>query len=79
MAQARIENITASSVYSYSQNFSESDTSLGDSYLCDVSDSSVTQDLRKIVVTVGFDSDHDNSLDQDEQLISLSTLLAKRI
>ena len=79
MAQAKMEDITARSVYGYELNFDENNSQLGDSYYCDVVDSPLGQDLRKIVVTVGYDKDKDNALDQDEQLISLETLVARRI
>lgn len=79
LAQEKIEDIRVMSINNYSTDFSENNTTLGNSYLCDVSDSSVGSDLRDIVVTVGYDVNGDNSLDPDEELISLRTMIARRV
>lgn len=79
LAQEKLDDIRVRSINSYSTDFSENNTTLGNSYLCDVSDSSVGSDLRDIVVTVGYDVNGDNSLDPDEELISLKTMIARRV
>jgi len=77
-AQLKLEEIKARSVYGYSSSFSQSNTSLGESYFCNVTDTPVTSNLRNINVSTGFDEDADNVLDSDEIKITLQTLLARR-
>jgi len=78
LAQTKLEEIKARSVYSYSQSYSQTNLSLEGSYLCNVSDTSVNTNLRKVAVQVGFDSNADSILDSDEIEITLTTYIAKR-
>ena len=78
LAQARLDEIKARSVYHYSQTFSQSGLSLEGSYLCNVTDTSVSANLRKIIVQVGFDYNDDDVLDSDEIEVTLATYVAKR-
>lgn len=77
-AQLKFEEVKARSIYSYSSSLAESNTPLGDGYLCSVSDTSAGSDLRNISVFTGFDEDTDNVLDDDEIKVTLQTSLARR-
>ena len=78
LAQERLDEIKARSVYHYSLSFNLTNLSLDNSYLCNVSDTSVSSDLRKIIVQVGFDSNSNGILDNDEIDVTLATYIAKR-
>ena len=78
LAQARLDRTKVRSVYHYADNFSQSDLSLDGLYLCDITDTSVEADLRKIVVSVGYDSNKNDRLANDEILVTLSTYIARR-
>ena len=77
LAQAKLDEIKARSIYSYSTSFTENDTSLDGSYLCDVTDDS-GDPLRTITVSVGYDLDDDNTLTTGEIEVTLVTLIARR-
>jgi Tfp pilus assembly protein PilV len=79
LAQAKMEELKARSINNYAVKFGENNTLLGDSYICTVSDSSVTPDIRTITVKVGFDDSGNNILGAGEIDIELSTMIAKRI
>lgn len=78
LAQGKLDEVKARSIYSYASSFDISDELLETDYLCDVTDTSLTANLRKVKVEVGFDADGDNTLDSDEIEIALATQLAKR-
>ena len=78
LAQAELDEIKARSVYHYSQSYSQSDMLIESSYLCDITDTTVSSNLRKIIVQVGFDYNNNDVLDSDEIDISLATYIAKR-
>lgn len=78
LAQARLDRIKVCSVYHYTDNFIQSDLSLDGLYLCDIDDTSVEANLRKIVVSVGYDSNKNDQLADDEILVTLSTYIARR-
>ena len=78
LAQGKLDEIKAKSIYNYADSFTENDSSLDGTYLGNVTDSGSGSDLRTITVAVGFDLDSDSTLDGDEINISLTTLVAKR-
>ena len=78
LAQARLDEIKARSVYHYSDSFDEKDLSLDGSYFCDVKDTPSGSRLRTITVSVGYDLDGDNKLKSDEIEVTLATYIAKR-
>ena len=78
LAQAKLEEIKARSIYSYGAAFAETNSAISGSYLCNVSDSAVSTDLRQITVSVGSDLSGNSVLDAGEIEVTLSTLLAKR-
>jgi Tfp pilus assembly protein PilV len=78
LAQAKLDEIRARSIYDYDATFAEDDVSLGDSYLCNVQDSSVGSNLREIAVSVGHDLDGNAVLATGEIKVTLTTLIARR-
>ena len=78
LAQARLDQVKAQSIYSYSDSFAASDEVLEGSYLADVTDSTISANLREIVIEVGFDNNEDSNLDAEEIHVTLETYLAKR-
>ncbi len=78
LAQAKLNEIKARSIYHYTDSFAESDTSLDGSYLCKVSDTGSAGDIRTITVKVGYDLNGDSILSGSEIEVTLKTLLAKR-
>ncbi len=77
LAQAKLDEIKARSIYNYSTNFNESSTSLDGSYLCNVIDDQ-NASLRTITVFVGYDENSSAILTSGEVSITLKTYLAKR-
>jgi len=78
LAQARLDEIKTRSIYHYSDTFSQANVSLDGSYLCNIDDSFISANLRKITVSVGYDHDDNNTLDPDEIEVTLATCVAKR-
>ncbi|MHC4842776.1 MAG: type IV pilus modification PilV family protein [Planctomycetota bacterium] len=78
LAQSKLDEIKARSIYSYGSSFSESDTSLEGSYLCNVSDTGSGSDIRTITVSVGYDKNKDSILSTEEIQITLQSKLSKR-
>jgi hypothetical protein len=77
LAQGKLDEVKARSVYHYTDSFSESSASLGGSYLCNVTDDE-DPNLRTVTVSVGYDLDGDNNLSDDEIQVSLVTCIAER-
>ena len=78
LAQARLEDVKARSIYNYDSSFTEADTSVDGPYLCTVSDGGASSDLRQITVEVGYDLDDSSTLEAQEVDVTLSTLIARR-
>jgi Tfp pilus assembly protein PilV len=78
LAQSKLDQIKARSIYNYGSSFAQTSSSIGGSYLCSVVDSQISANLRKITVSVGYDRDSNNNLTQDEIDVSLATLIARR-
>ena len=77
LAQAKLDEIKARSVYNYSDHFQEN-SALEGLYRCKVTDSGTGSDIRTIEVSVGYNDDGNESLDSKEILVTLTTLLANR-
>ena len=80
LAQAKLDEIKARSIYDYTNggsSFAESNTSVDGSYLCNVTDNS-GDPLKTIAVSVGYDLNGDSTLAADEVEVTLTTYLAKR-
>ena len=78
LAQAKLDEIRALSIYNYSSNFVETSTSLDGPYLCSVVDTTVSSNLRTIEISVGYDLNNNNELEADEAEVTLATLVARR-
>lgn len=78
LAQGKLDEIKARSVYHYGDSYAETNSSVDGSYLCTVVDSAVSADLRQITVSVGYDLSGNAVLDASEIDVILATLLAKR-
>ncbi|MBN2138027.1 MAG: hypothetical protein JW720_09480 [Sedimentisphaerales bacterium] len=78
LAQNKLDEIKARSIYGYSGTFAESDSSVDGSYLCNVSDSGSGSDIRMITVSIGYDVNGDSMLANDEVEVALTTLVARR-
>jgi len=78
LAQARLDEIKARSVFHYSDTFAQTNVPLDGSYLCNVEDSAISSDLRKTTASVGYDLDGNSILDPDEIEVTLATCIAKR-
>ena len=78
LAQARLDEIKARSVYHYSDSFAQSNSSIDGSYLCNVTDAAAGSNLRMITVSVGYDIDGNTILAGDEIEVTLATYIAKR-
>ncbi|MFZ0034627.1 MAG: hypothetical protein WAK60_06535 [Sedimentisphaerales bacterium] len=78
LAQAKLDEIKARSIYHYSSSYTQTNISLGSSYLCSVSDSGSTGDLRTITVSVGYDLNGNGILASNEIQVTLATLIARR-
>jgi len=80
LAQAKLDEIKARSIYDYTNggsSFAESNTSVDGSYRCNVTDNS-GDPLKTIAVSVGYDLNGDFTLAADEIEVTLATYLAKR-
>jgi len=78
LAQAKLDEIKARSIYNYGGSFTGNNTSLDGPYLCNVQDASAGTDLRTITVSVGYDLNVNSTLETDEIEITLATLVARR-
>lgn len=81
LAQGKLDDIRARSVYNFgsSGSFTASNVVLSGSYLCNVTDTTITSNLLKqITVSVGYDDNGNSALSSDEVEVTLTTYIAKR-
>ena len=81
LAQGKLDSIRASSVYSFgaSGSFTASNVVLSGSYLCNVTDTTITANyLKQITVSVGYDDNGNGALSSDEVIVTLTTYIANR-
>jgi Tfp pilus assembly protein PilV len=78
LAQGKLERIKAQTINGYDATYTETNTTLDGSYLCNVTDSAMTSDLRQITIEVGFDQSGNSTLESGEVEVTLATLIAKR-
>jgi Tfp pilus assembly protein PilV len=78
LAQYKLDEIKARSIYNYGSSFAQSSASLGGSYLASVVDTTVGSNLRKITVSVGYDQNSNSILEEEEIEVTLATLVARR-
>ena len=77
LAQEELEYIKARSIYDYTWN-PPPDKSLTGSYLCTVTATPAGANLRRIAVSVGYDTNGNSTLADGEVLVVLETLIARR-
>jgi Tfp pilus assembly protein PilV len=78
LAQGKLDEIKAKAVYHYSSSYAATNTSLGNSYLCNITDTGSGTNLRTITVSVGFDGNGNGVLASDEVDVTLTTYIANR-
>ncbi|MDO8301621.1 MAG: hypothetical protein Q7T18_00115 [Sedimentisphaerales bacterium] len=79
LAREKMEDIRARAIYAYSASYAASSLAVSGSYLCTVTDSAVTSNLRRIAVSTGYDDNGDHTLSSGETQVTLTTLIAKRM
>jgi prepilin-type N-terminal cleavage/methylation domain-containing protein len=72
LAQGKLNQIKARSIYNFDNDFTEDNNSLGNSYFCNVSQT-VSGDLKAITVEVSY-----GTLTSNEVEVTLQTQVAKR-
>jgi Tfp pilus assembly protein PilV len=76
-AQGKLDEIRARSIYHYSDSFTQTNLSLGNSYLCNITDNGADP-LRTVTVSVGRDDNNNGVLSPDEVEVTLATCIARR-
>jgi hypothetical protein len=77
LAQGKLDEIRARSLYHYDESFGEDSTALSGAYLCDVTDDGHPT-RRLISVSVGYDRNGDTNLAASEVEVTLATYVARR-
>jgi len=77
LAQSKLEEMKARTVYDYDSSLAETGTVLDGSYLCNVVDD-VADPLRTVAVSVGYDTNGSNTLTTGEIDVTLTTMIARR-
>jgi len=78
LAQGKLEQIRARAIYHYSDSFAATNSSLGNSYLCNVTDNTTDPNLRTVTVSVGRDENGNSVLASDEVDVTLASYVARR-
>jgi Tfp pilus assembly protein PilV len=81
LAQGKLDELRACSIYNFgsSGSFTASNVVLSGSYLCNVTDTTITADLLKqITVSVGYDDNGNGTLSSGEVEVTLTTYVARR-
>jgi Tfp pilus assembly protein PilV len=81
LAQGKLDELRARSIYNFgsSGSFTASNVVLSGSYLCNVTDTTITSNLLKqITVAVGYDGSGNGTLASDEVEVTLTTYFANR-
>ena len=78
LAKSRLDRARAICANQYTTSLTENNTDMGQGYLCSVSDTGYSSDIRKVTVTCGYDRDEDGTLDAGEIEITLTSKIARR-
>jgi Tfp pilus assembly protein PilV len=78
LAQAKMNEIAARSIGNFETSYAETGTSLDGNYLGNVTDNGHAS-LKTISVAVGHDHDGNGSITGREIMVTLTTLMAKRL
>ncbi len=76
LAQAKLDEIRARCLKNYDVAYGRNSASLGNSYLCSVTDNQ-NDTLKLVEVSVGFDADSNGELSGQEVLAKLTTYVAR--
>jgi len=79
LAQGELESIRANAAHSFgsSGSFTASNVVLSGSYLCNITDTTITANyLKQITVSVGYDASGNGTLSSSEILVTLTTYIA---
>jgi Tfp pilus assembly protein PilV len=77
LAQGKLDELRARSVYHYDESWREDSTVVDEAYLCTVTDDRHPT-RRLISVSVGYDRNEDGALANDEIEVTLTTYVARR-
>jgi len=77
LAQMKLDEIRARSIYHFGTSYAESSDSLQGDYLVTVTDDGDAS-LKTISVSVGYDNNGDGTLSSEEIKVTLTTLVADR-
>ena len=78
LAQTKIDDVKARSIYNWDDDFDADDESLDGAYLGTTQFQNEATDLKRLIVSVGYDLDGNSQLDAEEIDITLITLVARR-
>ncbi len=78
LAQGKLDEIRARSIYNFDTSFTANNVVLSGSYRCNITDTTIATDLKQIVVSVGYDENGSGSLVGDKMEVTLTTCLARR-
>jgi hypothetical protein len=80
LAQGKLDDIRARTIYSFgsSGSYTASNVVLSGSYLCNVTDSLVSTNLKQITVSAGYDDNGNAALSSGEVQVILTTYFANR-
>jgi Tfp pilus assembly protein PilV len=80
LAQSKLDDIRARSIYNFGSagSFTASNVVLSGSYRCNITDTSLSTDLKQITVSVGYDNNGDGTLTGDKIEVTLTTCFARR-
>ena len=78
LAQTKIDDVKARSIYAWDDDFDVDDESLDGAYMGTTKFQNAGTDLRELTVEVGYDLDGNSQLDNEEIDITLTTLVSKR-
>ncbi|AQT69770.1 hypothetical protein STSP2_02967 [Anaerohalosphaera lusitana] len=79
LAEAKLDEVKDAVGADHAASVVQSDLQLQDGFYCDIADDTVNSGLRELSVSVGVDADSNARLDDDEVLVSLSTMVARRM
>ena len=78
LAQTKIDDVKARSIYAWDDDFDVKDESLDGAYLGNTEFKNAGTDLQELTVEVGYDLNGDDKLKKEEVEVTLITLVAKR-
>jgi Tfp pilus assembly protein PilV len=77
-AKSRLDRARAIAAGQYNTSLTANNTPMGGGYLCSVSDTGYSGDIRTVAVSAGLDKNGNGTLASDEIQVTLTTLIARR-